>query len=77
MSKLYVIEATIACPIGQVTIQVVQAGQCESDARYKLMTKLNHLRNKRVLYSSFKNCSEVAQPAAQALRDVDGVLDYE
>ena len=46
MPKLYVIEVTIACPIGQVTMQVVQAGSCE-----------------------------VVQ--VQAVRDVDGVLDYE
>ena len=75
MPKLYVIEVTVACPIGQVTMQVVQAGSCETDARYKLATKLSHLHSKRVLYTTLDNCSEVAQ--AQALRDVDGVLDYE
>ena len=75
MPKLYVIEATIACPIGQVTMQVVQAGSCETDARYKLATKLSHLHSKRVLYTTLDNCSEVSQ--AQALRDVDGVVDYE
>ena len=75
MFKLYVIEVTIACPIGQVTVQVVQAGSCETDARYKLATKLSHLHSKRVLYTTLNNCSEVVQ--VQALRDVDGVLDCE
>ena len=75
MPKLYVIEVTVACPIGQVTMQVVQAGSCETDARYKLATKLSHLHSKRVLYTTLDNCSEVVQ--VQALRDVYGVLDYE
>lgn len=73
MSNLYVAELCLETQQGKLTLQVIQEGCDETDARYRLFSKARQLTNKRVLHTTIANCS----PVKQNLRDVDGVLDYE